>query len=566
MANNIAMPPGIFVQAVKQSLPNATDAGIMDIYTQAINSDPAAKDLDPMDLAKIVVQTATQIQNQGKPALPPVQITAQKQPVTTSPAEDVSTQVPDTYTAPVAKPGNLAPQGTIAQQTYGDINPNDILLKQFALADHAGNKDRQAAAEAEYARRAALNKPGQSAGQLAMGRGGAEVVNAYEAQQKARDEMDKYQTTGKVTREQEFAKNGIELYKQGLLSAGEVMGQLEKSGKFDISAKEAQLNQKKLQLELVGTAANTQVTQLLMDAKSPQSVAMRNSARAMLKQTGLYDDKQIQTMVPDSMTGIEAAPIAKLSGDNLEALLKKGQTAQAQGLANQANASADQTRLGTKVLGTVTEQGTKLPPGLNLGVSVGGVTASPSSLTTGAQTAAASEDANGRVQSAIASKYGIDALTGGLAQRSASDRAAGRFPATGKVQDWIAKMVPSESERMKSTINSLATAKSAYGAAGGAAPIKLEDEVQRIMQLSPTAFQNEMLTFNEQVARQEDRQKSYTKYIQEKGTATGFDDSQTKAKVYLYNPTTGARGLASPAKVDELKKAGFKQINELNRQ
>jgi hypothetical protein len=573
MANNLMMPPSIFVQAVKQSVPGVTDAGIMDIYTQAINSDPAAKDMDPTDLAKIVVQTATQIKDsQNKPALPTVQIAGQRQPVTTSPPEDVSTQVPDTYTAPVAKPGNLNPaNGTIAQNAYGDINPTDTLHKQFALADYGSNTAKQKAAEEEYARRAAVNRPGQSAGQLAMGMGGEQVVNAYEAQQKARDEMDKYQTTGKVTREQEFAKSGIELYKQGLLSAGEVIGQLEKSGKFDIDAKAAQLAQKKLQLELVGQGANTQVTQALMDAKSPNSIAVRNDARYKLKMAG-YTDDQVKQLVPDTMTGIEAGPIAVAAKSALDAQKTKAETAQSYGVAAQGQgigehnvAGAAQTRLGTKVLGTVTEGGTKLPPGLNTSISVGGITAQPSPLVTGAQTAGAAEDANGRVQSAIASKYGIDALTGSLIQRTAADRASNKFPATGRVQEWLAKVTPGESERIKVAIQSLANARSAYAAAGGAPAVKVDDEVQRIMSLSPTAFQTELLTLNEQVARQEDRQKAYTKYIQEKGTATGFDDTQTKSKVYLYNTKTGERGLASPDKVTGLKKKGFVEINELNR-
>ena len=208
----------------------------------------------------------------------------------------------------------------------------------------------------------------------------------------------------------------------------------------------------------------------------------------------------------------------------------------------------------------------KMPAGSNMSVSAGGATIAPSPLTTGAQTAGASEDATGRNQSAVSTKYGLESLTGSLAKQSADAVKAGKASATGSIANWMANLTPGESERVRTDINKLVDAKIAYGTAAGSNPIKDRDaEVARIMKLSPNAFQNEVLNSNQEVARNEARQKAYTDYIQKNGSPTGFDDSKIKGATYMYNPSTGANALVNPAKVDQYRRQGFLQLNELNR-
>lgn len=207
-----------------------------------------------------------------------------------------------------------------------------------------------------------------------------------------------------------------------------------------------------------------------------------------------------------------------------------------------------------------------MPAGSNMSVSAGGATISPSPATTGGQTAAAAEDATNRAQSKVASQYGLENLTGSLAQRSADAVAKGKVSATGNMGTLMANYTPGEAERLRTDINNLVDAKIAYGTAAGSNPIKDRDaEIARIMKLSPSAFQNEVLSTNQQIVRQGARAQAQSQYIAQNGTATGFDDSKIANATYMFNPATGANALVNPAKVDQYRKQGFKPLNELNR-
>ena len=208
----------------------------------------------------------------------------------------------------------------------------------------------------------------------------------------------------------------------------------------------------------------------------------------------------------------------------------------------------------------------QVPSGMNMSVSGGKASLTPSPMITGAQTAGAAEDAKGREQSAVSNKYGIEGLTGSLAKQSSDAVKSGKASATGSIANWMANLTPGDSERVRTDIVKLVDGKIAYGTAAGSNPIKDRDaEVARIMKLSPNAFQNEVLNHNQEVARNEARQKAYTDHIQKNGSPTGFNDDKIKGAAYMYNPSTGANALVNPAKVEQYKKQGFRQLSELNR-
>lgn len=281
------------------------------------------------DLARAVEQAANVNDD-------PAKSQALLQSVLPQAAGKVSTDIPQAYQAPVMQLDPYAGTGTSAAE---------VLKKQNRLADYGSNIEGMNAAEAEYQRVMRENLAKRQGANLAAAVGGPNALKASQESWDALDKANEALTLGVVKRQQEFSKNGIALYKEGVETAGKVLDQLDKSGRFQIDANKAALDQKKLQLELIGTAATAGVTQSLLNPLSPNSVAARNSARAILKQTGLYTDKQIKEMVPDTMSGVEAAPIAAIGGDNLKNLLTKGQTAQANAAAAASAAEAQQKKI-----------------------------------------------------------------------------------------------------------------------------------------------------------------------------------------------------------------------------
>ena len=328
------------VSSIKQGNPNATDADLSNVLKLVTAASDAPEDHDAASAAADAVSSLT---SAGKASTVP--LATQNTPTSTVAPQDVTQALPASYVAPTAPLNPYAGTGTSAA---------DILKKQFGLADQANATVQasptmadQAAAEQRYQASIAANAPGRTAANFMAATGGPLVSAESSKQWDALNAANKDLTIGAANRAQEFAKgaianqqSAINAYQTGVTTAGTVLDQMDKSGRFQIDANKAALEQKKLQLELVGSAAQAGVTQKLMDANSDLSKAARNSAIVMLKQTGLYSDAQIAKMVPPTMTGIEAAPIAKMSGDNLEALLKKGQTAQANGAAAASYAAA----------------------------------------------------------------------------------------------------------------------------------------------------------------------------------------------------------------------------------
>ena len=461
-------------------------------------------------------------------------------------------------------------------------------LKQLAATNLASYRPEDLMwAQEEYKKRAAL--PGGSAGLLAAGFGGLDVARQNDTNVEAANKLALSQTVGAVQDRQKYATAGIDNYKKGVEAAGLVVDQLEKSGKFEIDQKKAQLDQKKLQLELVGTQANSDQTKRLMDPNTVDSKAVRMAARTFLKQSGMYSAGQIEQMVPEGMSGIQAAPIAKLGGESLDNLVKKnlaashaGQAAASFAQAGKTGAEEAQVRMGTDVARQKLYQpaeagaGRGVTPGAtspvikpgssgdNVGIQVGGINIQPSPYTTGSQGAGAKEEAQGREMGAAAQKYRLDEITNKLAQSSHLAQLAGKASATGSMSNMLANLAPGPAESTRANINALVEGKMAYNAAAGLpVPKDRDTEVQRIMKLSPKAFQLEVLNLNEQVSRQQARQQAFEAHNAAKGTPQGFDDSRIRNATYLANPTTGESALVNASKVDEYRKKGFKTLDEM---
>jgi hypothetical protein len=217
----------------------------------------------------------------------------------------------------------------------------------------------------------------------------------------------------------------------------------------------------------------------------------------------------------------------------------------------------------SKIKGAISGETIKNMAGMNPSLNLGGVSLTPTPAVTGGQGAAAKEEASNREQSAVSNKYALEDLSSGLAKKITDEYAKGN-KLTGNMHELLTRRFGyQDAEQVRAELNKLVEGKVAYAAAAGGQVLDKDREVERIMQMSPKTFRAEMLMLNQQVGRQELRQKALTDYIAKTGTATGFDDQAIKAKKYLYNPTTGARGFVSPDKLQAAKKAGYKELGEL---
>lgn len=257
--------------------------------------------------------------------------------------QDVSTTVPNAYTVPPVGNPDLSNPGGVAGSQILQGGVNAVLAAQQLAANQPTQAD-QAAAEQAYQQSIANNAPGRAVANFMAATGGPAVAvnstNAWDALNKQNKDL----TLGAVTRAQDFTKGAIANYQAGVTMAGNVLDDMDKSGKFQIDANAAALAQKKLQLDLVGQAANTQVTQQLMDPTSQLSLSARMSAKQTLQIAG-YTPAQIQAMVPDTMTGIQAAPIAAAGGTTLANIKTKAESNQANALAAQASAAAQKSKI-----------------------------------------------------------------------------------------------------------------------------------------------------------------------------------------------------------------------------
>jgi hypothetical protein len=493
---------------------------------------------------------------------------------------------------------------------------NTQLADPYAGAGHtAADSMRQFSPEqlkAAYAQQQAAyqqNQPSRAIGGiLAGGSGSADVMNKNKADWDAIDKQNMLQSIDQQVALQDQATKGLagaKSVQDMAQTAGKYSGtQLEQQQKIqgtqftldqqkrmnDPNSNETALA-KSLILSQVGSMDNVSKAQMQKIVSQPGVTAQQllpamaqwapaaqkafmekvNAGKTVADTAKAYADAsktgaEIPGVVAEGRIGTATAntiaPSVQQERDRESlAILKSEYDKLPDGHPDKASVFREITRLVDSSKGTL-----QIPQGMNMSVSGGKASLTPSPLVTGAQTAGATEDATGRNQSAVSTKYGLEGLTGSLAKQSADAVKAGKASATGSIANWVANLTPGESERVRTDINKLVDAKIAYGTAAGSNPIKDRDaEVARIMKLSPSAFQNEVLNSNQEVARNEARQKAYTDYIQKNGSPTGFDDSKIKGATYMYNPSTGANALVNPAKVDQYRKQGFVQLNELNR-
>lgn len=194
--------------------------------------------------------------------------------------------------------------------------------------------------------------------------------------------------------------------------------------------------------------------------------------------------------------------------------------------------------------------------GYNFSYSKGGVNVAPSQAVTGQQADAAQSLATGRKQEQVATQYDVDNKTNSLTKKSMDDMQAGKFPSTGTVGKWMANLNIGESKQVQTQIYDMIDAKNAFRVANGLDPLDRTAEADRILKSNPKAFQLEMLQFNEQVARNAERQRQLEKHVNATGTAANFQD-KTSNMTYMFNPKTGQSALVSPSKMEQARKAGF---------
>ena len=330
------MPHPSIVAALKAAMPGANDQMLVGAWRKAVEGNPVVAQQNPQLIAQGIMTAMAAANNPkevpgmedaqgmadggevedtagdaGTPPPVPTTVPPQSPQVTsTIPVPNVPVKLADPYAGSTTTQANL-------------MNAFDPAMMKAAAARELALRQQQLPARITSQTYSAMGVPGS--------------VAANENAWKAIDAANALQGTGLQDLLQKQSTAGIE-------AAGKIVDQMDKSGRFQIDASNAALAQKKLQLELIGTAASSGLTQKLMDASTPESAAARNSAIALLMQTKLYTPAQVGAMVPKTMNGISAANIGALAGGNLKDLLTVGQTAQAHGAAAASYGAAEQAR------------------------------------------------------------------------------------------------------------------------------------------------------------------------------------------------------------------------------
>jgi len=330
---------------IKQMVPNIDDARLSQLVQQAaaVQNDPVRSQAFAQKLQSYRQADGGIVDNSGENDNGSSDAGTVQQSFI--PTGSVSSDIPPSYAAPGVANQDLTSSLGQAGAGLQQGNINNVQAAN-ALAAQTGNLANQQAAERAYQQSIANLAPARSAANFMAATGGPQVAAQSSASWDKLNEQNKDLTLGAVSRQQDFAKNAISNYQAGVTMAGNVLDQMDKSGKFNIDANAAALAQKKLQLELIGHAATAENTQALMDPASPMSIAARNGAKKTLQLAG-YDTATISKMVPDNMPGIQAAPIAAATGTTLANMKTVADTLSTQATTGKTQAETQQLQTGT---------------------------------------------------------------------------------------------------------------------------------------------------------------------------------------------------------------------------
>lgn len=346
---------------IKKMIPNIDDVRLSQLVQQAaaVQNDPVRSQAFAQKLQSFRQANGGIVDDSGENDNGNSDAGTVQQPFI--PASNVSSNIPPAYATPGVANQDLTSSLGQAGAGLQQGNINNVQAAN-ALAAQTGNLANQQAAEQAYQQSIANLAPARSAANFMAATGGPQVAAQSSASWDKLNEQNKDLTLGAVQRQQDFAKNAISNYQAGVTMAGNVLDQMDKSGKFNIDANAAALAQKKLQLELIGHAATAENTQALMDPTSPMSLAARQGAIKTLKLAG-YDDATIAKMVPDNMPGIQAAPIAAATGTTLANMKTVADTLSTQ--AGTGKTQAETTAIGQSNKIVAADQGLPIPGGDN---------------------------------------------------------------------------------------------------------------------------------------------------------------------------------------------------------
>lgn len=345
-------PPNIFIKTMQMGLPGIQLPQIFGIYKSAAQKDPeyVAK-TDPADLADEAIAAAKAAQK-AAPA-------------------------PSTATTTPGSGANLGTIDVTAQRLQADRLNTDLVSPYRGTTQELANPENPAAsgqsqfdpaamqsAQQKYADYVNNSQLARGAGQFFAAMGGANAAQA-QGPWDAQDKLQHAITIGAQKAMQEQATAGTE-------NATKLQTMAKEKGVYQGTQQE---QQQKLDLGTI----NVQMAQQANKPGTPQTLMAKMMLAQQFKDAGMTVPPEVTKILQDpNTTGTQLA--AFMSPNVLEAYKSKI------GTQNVASETA-QRNLGTKIMDTATEGGTKVPQGMNLSLNIGGANIAPNQQVTTEQAA-----------------------------------------------------------------------------------------------------------------------------------------------------------------------------------
>ena len=499
--------------AAKKQFPNITDDQIIQGFMAAKQGGAVAPDAAP--------QAAQAPADPNNVTLPPTTITA--------PA-----QQPVTGVAPTAAAQDAMYQGN--GPTANRLNAIDPAAYKAAAADLANQQG---------ANGGLFNSVARLVGNVGAGAGG--TLDSY---LKRQAEQDAAARTGAV-------KGAADLANTGLTAANNTLNQ---STATQTAQAKLAMDQKTFLQDyaLKGLSVDQQqaawdVGQKLYDPTSTASTLTQRLAEQALglKQGNL--DGHSAAQITAELKGMDPAlVINKQAYDQLIAKENADSNSiSAAAGANQANAAAAATNLGTKLISNATNGGTTVPVGMNLSVGAGPASLSPNAATTVPQ--------QGGAEQTVALRNGMQhwdqAGVGTATDTALNTLKIATLKDTGKPGAWLSQIPATQAQSIRAAL---------IGQQQAANPGMTADQAASnadTLMKSGTAVQlRQQLALGKatQAAKKSVLVPAQEAYLQQHGNLIGF---QEPAMAKYWDPQTGKVAIGTtPADIATLEKSGYRPL------
>lgn len=543
MADTTAMDPSLF-SYLKSQLPGAKDEDIIAGWQQAEKQQNAQgrslKDVPPEQFAQAFKAGLAAQGQVPQPAptqsLAPVTVTGKA----TTPDQTIAA-MPTTPGAPTAG-------GQPLDALYGGKGPT---ANRLNASDPALMNDAAAQLYQKQGGNSALRQfTNAAAAAVQEGLGGSK--GAILANQKRQDEMDAAATTGAVKSAQELGSKGL----------SDANSALTASTNATTAANQLQMDKAKFVVEQQGRGLSLEQAQTawdevgskLYDKQGPLAKITQDLAAKALG----VESKTLDGLSPAELNGVvqHSKPTTDLQNQAQTQFqnIYNGVTSRIGAVAgaNQANAGAAATNLGTTIVGNATQGGKVVPPNMNLSVGAGPASMSPSPAVTAVQ--------QGGANSAVDLRKGVqhyDQTGVGTATDTALQALSyASLKDTGVPGQYLSKLPTAQAQSIKAALIGQQMAASpgmdaASASANAEAFMKSGTPTQLRQQLA--------LGKANQAANKSVVLPAQEAYLQQHGSLQGFNEPSVGK---FWNPRTGAVTISTDPAADgaTLSKNGFVPI------